>query len=371
MEYNTNKIFSWNKFVNVVYSNKQIINVETNIPAIIVYSFEDLYNNIYQPTEEINSIYISKQSNELTLKNFTPTKSHTITQSDELTTTLTNYIDWTKDNQLILKGGTWIVKDYSSSSPTSITGDNLTLDQPGWENKYLSQLGALISIQKNLQVIYDSLGGVVKRTLVNGETQYTTTINGFDDNFNKQFFNQLQNMLNKTSSGTNRIEQYDLQIQQDQPVLLSFDLPSRNGDDSSSKTITCEISLNVITRDNDTNDETESDYYVLYWDEINSKPIFKIKTGDKQLEEMTYDGINIKTITNTSTSNKHQQLFFNNSNIVITTPLSADDFTDNVVNILTEQDSQGHVVYHVENIDNLILVDKDNYSNIQITNGVV
>ena len=29
------------------------------------------------------------------------------------------------------------------------------------------------------------------------------------------------------------------------------------------------------------------------------------------------------------------------------------------------------VVYHVENIDNLILVDKDNYSNVQITNGVV
>ena len=347
------------------------ITSETDIPDHIVSSNDTHQHNI---KDFDLSWLLSDALESLTMSRFTPTSSHTIESSKDMTITLNNEVDWTDTNQLILKGGTWIVNDLSSSTGNSIVvdGDDSQVIRKGWTNKYLSQLGATSSIQKNLQTIYDTLGQTVNRVSVNNSTEYAVNVNGISDGGLKQLSDLIKSLMKtQIQTGNNKLSNYVVEIGEAGDngygiANVKFALPSKNG--LTTKEITANISLNVITKTND--------YYIMYYNDTTKDTVFAktdtFTTEDKTgcLDPDEYDGITLKLVKTTSDTNGKLRLFFNNTVCVINTPLFANDFDGSLANIaITEQPStsvNGRVVYNIDGIENLILVDTVNIAGTTI-----
>ena len=372
--YHPSKALSFDGYGNIVEQFGQtlpVVSSEIDIPDYIV-----TRTVLQQPNDLIsfNLLWFTKVYTTLNTKitGFTPTRTHTIESSADMTITLTNEVDWTKTNQLILKGGTWIVNNKSNSEIGSIMNNGVSVitSAPGWENKYLSQIGANSSIQKNLQTIYDALGQTVNRVSVGDEIQYAMTVNNFSNDLFQELIDRISNAMQvSVRSGENKISDYTVKLGSEdsttKSVLVVFNIPSKDG--STPKEITAEVSLNLLTSDGD--QSTEQDYYKMFYNTTEKTVIFSknVDGGGNQLTQSLYNGVAIKRVGQTP------KLFFNNSVLVITTPLFAEDFDGELPDTITEQfispTSNGRLVYKLVGISNLILVDTVNKAGVVITDG--
>ena len=363
--FTSNKIGRVNKY-NILPSS---ITNETDIPNYILTQLDTKQRDDIQSFDLMWCLNDNNIST-LTIQGFTPTSSHTIESSKDMTITLNNEVDWTKTNQLILKGGTWIVNNKSNSEIGSIINNDVSAitSVSGWENKYLSQIGANSSIQKNLQTIYDALGQTVNRVSVGDEIQYAINVNNFSNDLFQELIDRISNAMQvSVSSGENRISDYVVKLGESstdiKPIQVVFNIPSKDG--STTKEITAEVSLNLLTSDGDLS--TEHDYYKMFYNTVEKTVIFSKDEGSSQLDSALFDGVAIKRVGQTP------KLFFNNSVLVITTPLFAEDFDNELPDTITEQfispTSNGRLVYKLVGISNLILVDTVNKSGVVITDG--
>ena len=328
--------------------------------------------------QSFDLMWLVKNISALDIKGFTPSAARTIESKKEFTIAVNNHVDWSATNKLTLKGGKWIVNDLSASPAGSIVvnnSDGSSVIAKGWQNKYLSQLGAPSSIQKNLQTIYDALGNVVQRVPINNTVEYAFNVNGIADDTMKQFETLITSLLKTQVHGSdNRISQYTIEVvtpggDDFGKVAVKFSLPSKDG--KNTKEITADVSLNIITDTNAEEGTKENDYYVMYYNST-SKAIKFVKSNDMStaLDANVYDGVALKLIKTSSDSEGKLRLFFNNSSVVITTPLFVDDFNEGTPTAAyTEQPAitvNGRIVYKLEGIENLVLVDTVNVSGMTI-----
>ena len=365
-------VFSSDKIGNVkIYATPPTpITTESTIPDYILIRTDLQHRDNIQSFDLIWILIDTSSISTLSIKDFVPTTSHTIESSPDMTITLTNEVNWTKDNQLILKGGTWIVNNKSNSEIGSIMNNGVSVitSAPGWENKYLSQIGANSSIQKNLQTIYDALGQTVSRVSVGDDIQYAVNVNNFSNDLFQELIDRISNAMQvSVSSGENKISDYVVKLGESstdiKPIHVVFNIPSKGG--STPKEITAEVSLNLLT--NNTDQSTEHDYYKMFYNTVEKSVLFSKDEGNSQLDSALFNGVAIKRVGQTP------KLFFNNSVLVITTPLFAEDFDDELPDTITEQfispTSNGRLVYKLVGVSNLILVDTVNKAGVVITDG--
>ena len=327
-------------------------------------------------------------SSTLDIKGFTPTSAHTIESDKGFTITVNNYVDWSDTNKLTLKGGKWIINDMSASTTDSIDvsggAEGSTIVQKGWENKYLSQLGAPSSIQKNLQTIYDALGNTVQRVQIDGSSAYAFNVDDITEKALSKLSTVITHLLQTQVHGSNnRISQYSVKIGTAGDngygkVAIEFSIPAKSGLASSAKSITADVSLNVITHTDDEEGTKENDYYVMYAKADGSNVMFA-KSADFDVSDKSsylaanvYDGIMLKRVKSSAAGAGDLRLFFNNTAAVITTPLFSDDFLEasGPIAAITEQPTStninGRIVYNVEGIENIILVDTQNVAGMTV-----
>ena len=93
-----------------------------------------------------------------------------------------------------------------------------------------------------------------------------------------------------------------------------------------------------------------------------------IKQSVNTIDKHVYGGIALKQLDNNGAESNI--LLFNNASLVITTPMFAEDYTEfnNNATIMEKsgRSADGKVLYHVDGIDNLVLVDTSNYSGMTI-----
>ena len=350
------------------------ITSEANIPDYILKT-PDL---IREDLQSFDLMWLVKDMTALDIKEFTPSAAHTIESNKDLTITVNNHVDWSATNKLTLKGGKWIVNDLSASAAGSIvvnSPDGSSVVAKGWQNKYLSQLGAPSSIQKNLQTIYDALGNTVQRVPINNTVEYAFNVNGIADSTMKQFENLITSLLQtQVHGGDNRISQYTIEVATPGDdgfgkVAVKFSLPSKDG--ANTKEIIADVSLNIITNTDASEGTKDNDYYVMYYN-ATTKAIKFVKSTDTStaLDANVYDGVALKLIKTTSDTEGKLRLFFNNSSVVITTPLFVDDFNEGTPTAsFTEQLTtavNGRIIYKLDSIENLVLVDTVNVANMTI-----
>ena len=369
--FNFDKIGTLHDYTDTIVPTS--ITSEADMPDYILQPFD------IQTREDLQSfdlMWVVAGMPALDFKGFTPSAPHTIESNKELTITVNNHVDWTATNALTLKGGKWIVNDLSASSPGAIVvGDGSSVVAKGWQNKYLSQLGAPSSIQKNLQTIYDALGNVVQRVPINDTVEYAFNVNGIADSTMKQFETLIASLLQtQVHGGDNRISQYTIEIVTPGDdgfgkVAVKFSLPSKDG--KNTKEIIADVSLNLITNTNAEEGTKENDYYVMHYN-ATSKAIKFVKSNDMStaLDANVYDGVALKLIKTASDTQGKLRLFFNNSSVVITTPLFVDDFDNGTpTTSFTEQPAtavNGRIVYKLDGIENLVLVDTVNVADMTI-----
>ena len=353
-----------------------IKNLQQDGSGLIIYPNDARIMFLYDGDEQALSLKWSIDS-------FTPSSSHMITSDKTTLITLNNSVDWSTTNKLTLGGGKWIVYDTSESPDGSIKSSDgvvsFSLFKIGWQNRYLSQLGASSSIQKNLQTIYDALGNVMVRTS-SASTPYAVNIDGMTDNFKALFSQMLSNMSisSVSSNGVNRISKYNVELVNTDKasiklVQVRFSVPSKTGSEENARQITAEVCINVIT--DDENGAADNDYYRMFYNE-NDKQIVvanvanasEIQQSVNTIDKHVYDGIALKQLNNNGAVSNI--LLFNNASLVITTPMFAEDYTEfnNNATIMEKSDksANGKVLYHVDGIDNIVLVDTANYSNMVI-----
>ena len=353
-----------------------IKNLQHDANGLVIYTNDVRTMILYGGDEQALSLKWS-------INSFTPSSSHAITSDATTLITLNNSVDWSATNKLTLGGGKWIVYDTSESPDGSIVSTSGTvsfsLSKVGWQNKYLSQLGAASSIQKNLQTIYDALGNVMVRTS-SASTPYAVNVDGMTDNFKTLFSSLLSNMSisSVSSNSVNRIAKYDVilantDVSYIKLVQVSFSVPSKTGSEENARQITAEVCVNIIT--DDENGTTDNDYYRMFYNE-NDKQIVvanvanasEIQQDINTINKHVYDGIALKQLNNNGAVSNI--LLFNNASLVITTPMFAEDYTEFNNNAIIMEKSgktaDGKVLYHVDGIDNLVLVDTTNYSNMVI-----
>ena len=146
-------------------------------------------------------------------------------------------------------------------------------------------------------------------------------------------------------------------------------MPSKDG--SRTKEITADVSLNIITNTDAGEGTKDNDYYVMYYN-ATSKAIKFVKSTDVStaLDANVYDGVALKLIKTASDEQGKLRLFFNNSSVVITTPLFVDDFDEGTpTTSFTEQPAtavNGRIIYKLDGIENLVLVDTVNIADMTI-----
>ena len=353
-----------------------IKNLQQDADGLIIYPNDTRVMYLYNGDEQALSLKWSFNS-------FTPSSSHTITSDRTTLITLNNSVDWSTTNKLTLGGGKWIVYDTSESPDGSIVSSpnvvSFSLSKVGWQNRYLSQIGATSSIQKNLQTIYDALGNVMVRTS-SASTPYAVNIDGMTDNFKALFSQMLSNMSisSVSSNGVNRISKYKVELVNTDTsniklVQVSFSVPSKTGSEENARQIAAEVCVNVIT--DDENGAADNDYYRLFYNTslnqlvaANVANASAIKQSVNTIDKHVYGGIALKQLDNNGAESNI--LLFNNASLVITTPMFAEDYTEfnNNATIMEKsgRSADGKVLYHVDGIDNLVLVDTSNYSGMTI-----
>ena len=194
------------------------------------------------------------------------------------------------------------------------------------------------------------------------------------DNFKAVFQQLLSNMSisSVSSNSVNRIAKYNVILTDTDTsyiklVQIRFSLPSRLGNSENIKQITTDVCMNVITT------ESDNDYYRLFYNTSDNQIVVstaanasEIKQGVNTLDKHVYEGIALKTLTNNTVSS--HVLLFNNEALVITTQMFAEDYTEfnNNATIMEKSGKSAKILYHVDNIDNVILVDTVNYSGMTI-----
>ena len=123
---------------------------------------------------------------------------------------ISNNVEWTAANPLKLYGNTWTVDDQYDCEQEAIFINDIPIKpgpELGWENKYLSQIGSITSVQKNLQTIYDALGNTVQYNVYfDNNPSYGFNVGQLSDSIYNRLSNMISSLVQSNSrSGMNRI----------------------------------------------------------------------------------------------------------------------------------------------------------------------